>query len=390
MSTDNSWYCFKCLSESLPFIHITDTDEFHEIISDLYDKRMNVLHLNDTIFDPFDFNDDNLDSAYNEFDPDLNFFNDINIASLSCDYFREDSFVDRCNQLPITKDTFSIIHSNIRSAKKNIDNFDNYISNLKCSFSIIALTETWLCDDNIDLYSIKGYKSVNSTRLGKRGGGVSLHIRDDILFTSRDDLSVNNDIIESSFIEISKSELCNEHDIILGVIYRPPNTNVNAFNDIMSGILSTLKQSKCKYYLAGDYNINLLNSDEHAPTSEFIDLMYSYAMFPLIRKPTRIHGNTATLIDNIFHNISFDSLFFNGILVSDISDHYPVFHIDYGTKFRNKEEFIFKRDFSNHHTELFIKELTEFNWCEVSGCTDAQIAFTTFHSAVGRTINVFH
>ena len=54
----------------------------------------------------------------------------------------------------------------------------------------------------------------------------------------------------------------------------------------------------------GDYNINLLNSDKHNPTSDFVELMHSYSFIYLINRTTRITATSATLIDNIFVNYS--------------------------------------------------------------------------------------
>ena len=71
----------------------------------------------------------------------------------------------------------------------------------------------------------------------------------------------------------------------------------------MSNLLSLLQQTNKVVYIImimGDYNINLLNVHTHIPTADFIDIMYSYSFFPIITKPTRVTGNTATLIDNIF------------------------------------------------------------------------------------------
>ena len=36
--------------------------------------------------------------------------------------------------------------------------------------------------------------------------------------------------------------------------------------------------------------------------ADFIDMMYSYSFFLLFTKPTRVTGNTGTLIDDIFCN----------------------------------------------------------------------------------------
>ena len=79
----------------------------------------------------------------------------------------------------------------------------------------------------------------------------------------------------------------------------------------------------------GDYNINILNSETHQGSNEFVNMMSSYAFVPLISRPARVTADTATLIDNIFtNNIVNFGYSLNGVLVSDISDHYPVFHIN--------------------------------------------------------------
>ena len=56
-------------------------------------------------------------------------------------------------------------------------------------------------------------------------------------------------------------------------------------------------------------------------TKLFVDTMYSLSLYPLIDKPTRVTKDTATLIDNIYTNRRTT----NGILISDIIDHFPVF-----------------------------------------------------------------
>ena len=75
----------------------------------------------------------------------------------------------------------------------------------------------------------------------------------------------------------------------------------------------------------GDFNINILN-ENHQATNDFINLMNSNCLYPVISKPTRVTPTTATLIDNIFTN----NLEFNmnsGILYTDLSDHFPIFLI---------------------------------------------------------------
>ena len=81
-------------------------------------------------------------------------------------------------------------------------------------------------------------------------------------------------------------------------------------------------------FLMGDYNIDLLNSEKYDLTNEFVDVLYCNEFLPLISRPTRITSKSATLIDNIFINNHEDlNCSLNGILMADISDHFPVFHI---------------------------------------------------------------
>ena len=62
----------------------------------------------------------------------------------------------------------------------------------------------------------------------------------------------------------------------------------------------------------------------------FFYLMSSNSFLPLITRPTRVTANSAKLIDNIFTNHFDCSLQSSeGIFVTDITDHYPIFHINH-------------------------------------------------------------
>ena len=56
--------------------------------------------------------------------------------------------------------------------------------------------------------------------------------------------------------------------------------------------------------------------------------MYSNTLFRMIYKATRETSTTATLIDNIFtHSYSVDNSLLQGLLITDISDNHPIFHV---------------------------------------------------------------
>ena len=75
-----------------------------------------------------------------------------------------------------------------------------------------------------------------------------------------------------------------------------------------------------------DFNINILNSQSHQPSNEFINLMASNSLYPLISKPTCKTSTTATLIDKIFTN-NLQLCMNSGIFYSDFSDHLPIFQV---------------------------------------------------------------
>jgi hypothetical protein len=108
----------------------------------------------------------------------------------------------------------------------------------------------------------------------------------------------------------------------------------------------------------GDFNIDLLKTDSHLPTSEFLDLNLANSMLPCINKPTRVTGTTATLIDNIFTNLPNNPHNIQVIIPSDISDHFPVcyFAIDL-CNLTEKENIIRRRDFSKRNMDKFSEKI---------------------------------
>ena len=225
-----------------------------------------------------------------------------------------------------------MIDLNIWSASEKMSRFESYLSNLSHTFDIVGLTENWLKPHNESLCNLYGYKSEHRYRPLRSGGGVSLLFKNHIEYFIREDLSVQCNYAESLFVEIDKGIIGKEQNVIVGVIYRPPDTSVNDFNEYVNSLLSKAKAEKKIIHILGDFNINLLNADSHSGTQNFLDIMYSSSLLPTITKPTRVTKNSATLIDNIFSNsLLCTQKIMTGILYCDNSDHFPVFYIDYSS-----------------------------------------------------------
>ena len=92
--------------------------------------------------------------------------------------------------------------------------------------------------------------------------------------------------------------------------------NYNYLNKLLENISNKQKT----VFLLGDFNVNLLNYNEHNQTNEFLDSVASNSFIPLILQPTRITSHSNTLIDNIFSNVIEPDIT-SGNLTATISDH---------------------------------------------------------------------
>lgn len=137
--------------------------------------------------------------------------------------------------------------------------------------------------------------------------------------------------------------------------------------------------------MCGDFNIDLLKIDEHIKTKEYINILNSYGLFPTITKPSRVTKDTATLIDNIFTNIiSNDN--FSGLLVTDISDHFPVFNISKINGFtkQNISKMTMSRQYSDKNISRFKAKLQAVNWTSITNSLDVNNSYNNFTDIVNH------
>lgn len=72
-------------------------------------------------------------------------------------------------------------------------------------------------------------------------------------------------------------------------------------------------------------NIDFLKYNHHTQTQEYLNMLHSNNISPVITKPTRITNYMATLIDHVDTNSTNQMI--SGIATIDISDHLPTFCI---------------------------------------------------------------
>lgn len=55
----------------------------------------------------------------------------------------------------------------------------------------------------------------------------------------------------------------------------------------MRNLLTIVTKENKICYVMGDFNLDLLRHEQRSLTGEFVELMFSHLLYPLITKPTR-------------------------------------------------------------------------------------------------------
>ena len=208
------------------------------------------------------------------------------------------------------KSPFVIVSQNIRSLNRNLGKFKQYLRRLN-NCSIILFQESWKLTGR---EAIPGFeKIISNTRSARRGGGVSIAVREGIQYKV-----INSIFIESTFESIAIEFTYKKQKYSLFNVYHPPR---QLDNSTLLQYLARLKNSadpKSKILVCGDFNVNIQDSSN----SGFVDQLNSWGLPPMFNCATRICQQSATSLDHIFTN---ESALFGGVIESDVTDHMMVF-----------------------------------------------------------------
>ena len=146
-----------------------------------------------------------------------------------------------------------------------------------------------------------------------------MYINNRIQYQIIDNLSINID----NCLECITVKLFLKQNVIVSRIYRQPNSKIDHFTN---SIDSVFKSKKRILFLCGDININLLDYKLTNRTQHFVDQPFTLSLFPLINRPTRLSDQHVSIIDNILTN-AINTNINCGIILEDISEHFPIFCI---------------------------------------------------------------
>jgi len=150
-----------------------------------------------------------------------------------------------------------IVHLNVRSSPKHIDEIANYFSESENQSEIIAISETKLSDKRIDdNITLDGYDFVHVDS-STNTGGIGYYVHNMLSFNVINNVNFSLSNAQSLWIDIkTKNDF-----VTLGVIYRHPvyaNQQIDNFSNSLNTIFDHFNRTKCTFHVFGDFNLNLL------------------------------------------------------------------------------------------------------------------------------------
>lgn len=274
-------------------------------------------------------------------------------------------------------DAFSGIHINMRSIRNKADELNMLLQSITCKLDILFLTETWLFKTDTAPF-IDGYRGMHLMRDEKRGGGVSVYIKDTISFTGIDEFCEITNDVECIALHVRKITMC--------VIYRPPTGNRETFYTFLERILAHACSRNEYCIIMGDLNIDM-NSE--VPSLELQTLLSCHGCVNHIILPTRIAPKSATLLDVCISNFS-DWDISTGVLAADISDHLPVFFFAKTNFHVNNppKQPRFSRKINYNTIEHFRQLVDSLDWEIIYRESDVNSAFSVFQQSIRKCYDV--
>lgn len=207
-----------------------------------------------------------------------------------------------------------ILHMNIRSLKKNFDEFLILLDSLgRYEFDIIVLTEARVHINMLE-YDIPNYKNIKMAGNKTVNEGVVLYYKSNLL-AKKIELTLSD--CNSLTLELKNPET--RKIITIMGLYRSPSTrDPEEFINSLDKALTRFKID----VLVGDVNINL--KDVNNPKVEhYLNTLNGKGFISGINDFTRIRDNTKTCIDHIFiHEKVYDKKMTGLVIQANTTDHF--------------------------------------------------------------------
>ena len=225
---------------------------------------------------------------------------------------------------------FSVLSLNCQSLASKCDKLVLMIDSLRqydFEFQAICLQETLLGEEaDYSLFQIPGYIAIPRAKTCSHHGGLLVYLNNNYTYELYQP-SISLNIWEGLILKIFGNH---EKKIYLCNVYRPPRPeDLEEFLQQINIVLSDLNNFSSNILILGDFNIDLLKINDKLLHKTYFANMLSLGLSPAITLPTRVTEVSATLIDHIFTLVGGNNIHSSGIIISDISDHFPYFYSFY-------------------------------------------------------------
>lgn len=280
--------------------------------------------------------------------------------------------------------TLKIFHQNVQSIRNKKTNLEVLINEKLGDIDVLAFSEHWLNETEIDFIKFKGFKLESIyCRQTKTGGGTCIFIKEGIKSkrVSNFDNLMCEEHFEGSIVEI-------ENNVIVICLYRNPKSKLEILFEKLETILNYFYNRNTNVIILGDFNINLL--DDNSKKRQFLDLLLPYGLETMINSPTRVTYRSQSAIDQLIINpnvFQYETENFD----SGISDHYgQKITLTLNTLKINRSNYRYNitRIYSQENITYLNNLLGKEDWVDVLTQNDVDATYNTFAETLKYYMNI--
>lgn len=234
-----------------------------------------------------------------------------------------------------SKRHLKLIVQNIRSAAKNLEEFQIFISRLGIEPEVIVLTECWT-SKLVTLPHIDNYTAHHTINNLLQNDGVIVYMKNNL----------NTVCYEPNFAEGNCLVTIINNSIVIVSIYRSPSyNNTEVFLQSLDNVLQKLQKYK-NILVVGDMNINIVENSTDRRAADYIELMASHGLLASHNFPTR----QMSCLDHIFLKTTQNAL--SLVVKNSITDHYSLVVALKGQNYKKNTNTVAKQDYDKIKDEI--------------------------------------
>lgn len=285
------------------------------------------------------------------------------------------------------KEWLKILHCNIRSVKKNIDEMTVYLDSLDVKIDVIVLTEAWIDEKHSYKIELDGYETFYQYAKINKSDGIVAFIKKSLSPQIKNNMSLT----AATNINLS----CEWQGVKIAItgIYRPPSCDPCLFNESLAEYLTQQAIADpihyCNHILVGDMNIDTSiifgQPNEVVPqyVNDYLDILAGQGYISAINGITRFKdANKGSCLDHIFIKKRALGDCIGAIVLANITDHNITSIFIEGNRRNNCSDHLRQQNQENNGTTIDWKgvenTLKHFNWGVVTSIQDTNHAIESF------------